>query len=245
MKRKRAVLVSLLFLLIFSAVVEWPVFASETLSDGMVMHWSFENCGQGRLVVDSTENGNGGIIQGSPVCEENPRGRHFRFTGQDSIVYPDSVFASSVSSFTISVWAEVSDIEAADNRYGQQHILYKGPGNGEFQLIFLASGHISFGIKLKDEKWYSVDAPAEEKVLYHIAATYKRGNAVGLWINGRLVSELRIPSLDLFVTPGFTSSAGAYSGSSRFFKGIVDDVRIYNRKLTPVEINQLAQSFPD
>lgn len=160
-------------------------------------------------------------------------------------MYPDKVFGPSVKAFTVSTWTEVNDIKAADNPYGQQHIIYKSPEYGEYQLLFLSSGYIQFGVKLKNGKWHEISAPAEGKQFYNVTATYHRGNNIELWINGKLISELQIPSQDLFVTSGFTSSIGAYNSSSRFLKGIVDEVKIYNRKLAPLEIKKIANLMHD
>ncbi len=179
------------------------------------------------------------------ACRSDRGNRYFIFTGNDCIIYPDAVFGPSEKAFTVFVRAEVADIKAADNPHGQQQIIYKGPGNGEFQVVFLDSGEISFGVKLEDGNWYDVRAPVQGKILYNITATYLRGDKIELWLNDRSVSQRQLPRLDLFVTSGFRSSIGAYNGSSRFLKGNVDDIRIYKRKLNPAEIQKLVHTFPD
>jgi len=67
----------------------------------------------------------------------------------------------------------------------------------------------------------------------HLAVTYN-GSTVRLYVNGTLMASTTAPS------PIVTSSGALHIGGSTqlsdFFRGLIDDVRIYKRPLTSTEI---------
>jgi hypothetical protein len=67
----------------------------------------------------------------------------------------------------------------------------------------------------------------------HLAATYD-GTTLRLYVNGVLVNS-RSASGPLIVSTG-TLRIGGNSAWGEFFQGRIDEVRVYNRALTPAEI---------
>jgi len=77
---------------------------------------------------------------------------------------------------------------------------------------------------------------------YHIVATAKNGGTARLYVNG--VEEGSPASgLGTLWNDGEYWFVGSNSGHSMgYFNGLMDDVRLYNRALTPDEIKHLYQS---
>lgn len=86
------------------------------------------------------------------------------------------------------------------------------------------------------------DLPAD--VFTHLAFTYDgSGKAAGLklYVNGVLAkSSIKIDSLKGSILSGTPFSIGRRSGLGTPFAGRIDDLRVYNRELTPIEVGALT-----
>src|SRR4029434_8471985 len=83
--------------------------------------------------------------------------------------------------------------------------------------------------------WYSASfGPLAGNTWYNLAATYD-GETLKAYTNGVLVTSNPAPSgpADAETSP---LTIGRHAAASQFFKGIVDNVRIYNRALSQAEI---------
>jgi hypothetical protein len=92
-----------------------------------------------------------------------------------------------------------------------------------------SSIHASFNDKLMVDKWY------------HLVGTYD-GRAVSLFLNGILKQRIVNPdekALSLSSNKLVIGSDINYIKNTRFFEGLLDDVRIYNRVLSDQEIKYL------
>lgn len=70
---------------------------------------------------------------------------------------------------------------------------------------------------------------------YFITMTYD-GTNVRLYVNGKLDVG---PTAEALNTPNSTVIIGSYSGWNAFFRGTIDDLRLYNRTLSAAEIRTL------
>lgn len=88
------------------------------------------------------------------------------------------------------------------------------------------------------------DTDLPEKVFTHIAFTYDgSGKASGLklFVNGTLAkTSVKADSLDGSLLSSVPFSIGRRSNSSTAFQGRIDEVRIYQRALTPAEVGESA-----
>ena len=76
-------------------------------------------------------------------------------------------------------------------------------------------------------------------VWHHIVAT-RRGSSVYLYLNGTLLGQDNTISTHPNVAASLELSRRTTGGSpDRYFNGKIDDVRIYNRALSPAEITAL------
>jgi len=115
------------------------------------------------------------------------------------------------------------------------YAIYTGDGSG---LTFYISNGESFvtspdaGKRVWDNKWH------------HVAGTYD-GRAVKLYLDGRQVAGNKPTTLainyDLPTDNKFY--IGHYGGCSLGFLGAVDDVRIWDRPLSPAEVQQRFKGY--
>jgi len=74
----------------------------------------------------------------------------------------------------------------------------------------------------------------ETGVWYHVAGTYD-GETLKLYVNGELKDSNTDPSGNLDTTDAILA-IGTWSSLTDYFQGTIDEVRIYNRSLSPTEI---------
>lgn len=80
--------------------------------------------------------------------------------------------------------------------------------------------------------------------LYHNLVITKSGQAVIMYNNGVSVVNTSIsPVSDNFTNAGIQTAIGAYSaGATEYYPGIVDEVYVWNRALTPAEVTLIYNS---
>jgi hypothetical protein len=163
----------------------------------------------------------------------------YSFNGADTYIQiPDVLFSPPVSGVTICAWVLARD--TAQRRMA----VYTGTRMGECMLQ-ADHGEFFFLTKLSDRSWHEAVAPAVRGKFVHLVGVYLRGKCLQLWINGELKCETPVPDLTLFGGPPATSSSiGAYTseGLDYVWRGVIDDVRIYDRPLSEMEIHSLYAS---
>lgn len=103
-----------------------------------------------------------------------------------------------------------------------------------------------FSVNLQTSGWQAIFSPLITNVWAHLVVTYKQGQYEQLWANGALVQSNSLPNESLLQIPGapLNSAIGIYDyppGPYQGFIGAIDDVRIYNRALSPSDIQALYQ----
>ncbi len=201
---------------------------------------------------DGSGNGNNGTWQNGEAYAAGISGRAFQFDGMDDmVVVPDSP-SLRPEQLTVAAWVKFASLES--QRYGAlvdfpgyQYIIFKrNPRLGSFEdfsLIKAGNPDGVFWIGVAPEATMQGNGAASlTRVVagqwYHVAATYD-GSAIRLYVNG--VMEGEVP----YAYPLYHSSQPLVIGRSgeeihdAAFNGLIDDVRIYNRALSCVEIEAL------
>ncbi|MHC1767504.1 MAG: LamG-like jellyroll fold domain-containing protein [Verrucomicrobiia bacterium] len=197
-------------------------------SDGSIAHYPFDGD-----VNDVTLNRNDGQIVGQPRFERGVLEGAVRLSYGNAVSIP-SLANLSASNLSVSVWFK------AEQLTGQMRLVCKQS---------TASGHESWGVEivgntlwfhsgngLKNDNLASTNALAMDR-FYHAVAV-NDGVTKKLFLNG--VEIAQNASLgNVFrntapVTIGYTPTDGEF-----YFNGLIDDVRLYERALTHVEIREL------
>jgi len=138
--------------------------------------------------------------------------------------------------FTVEAWANCNDITGA---LGKTIISkFKNVTTGTFSLIIDATT-IYFFVDLVSAAW----GPAKANTWYHLVGTFDRHLAtknIKLYVNGVLKDvDNKITVATTVDTP--VKVGAEYTVTADFFPGWIDEVRIYNRVLTPGEILSLYE----
>lgn len=91
--------------------------------------------------------------------------------------------------------------------------------------------------------WHRIEAPGviETGVLQHVAVTYDKASGIAkLYKNGALVAEQSLGSFDMKTNEGLEiGMRDDHYANDGSFSGLIDEVDIFNRALTPAEINAI------
>jgi len=192
--------------------------------DGLVGYWKFED-----NFEDSSGNENHGTNHGA-IFVDGKVGRALDFDTGTYVSIPPSDSLKITDEITIEVW--VKSEEDADGSKVVR-ILIKDQSYG-FQWDSTGEEWQSTIILKLSGSWVGVSNPVNlvKDTWYHLVGTYD-GQTMKIYVNGELKNSKNITSSietnDNYVFIG--SQAESYQ-----FKGIIDEVAIYNRALSAEEI---------
>ncbi len=217
-----------------------PVFGfyGDSLASGLAGYWRFEE-GEGSEVFDSSGHANTGVLNGMDEGSwgSGQIGGGLFFDGVDDYVeVEDSDGLSLTGDMTITAWIRPSDF------VGSNIIVAKtaqGAANPyEFSTV-VDTGALRFsvgdgGSSQEIETKTGLDAG----VWQHVVAV-RSGSTGRLYVNGSQVGSgsLSVSAVD----DGGTLRIGSRDDGGSYMKGDLDDVRIYNRVLSVVEIEAIAE----
>jgi len=203
----------------------------------LVGYWNF-NENSGSIANDKSTYGNNGTLINGPQWTTGKFGNALNFDGVDDYVeLPDTISGITYAQGTILAWIKAETIPGDSNYnfiYGNHKTdawgdrIYFGLGNSN--QIFLRLGTLAdtYHSSISTGSWY------------HLALTWGNGpsGTYTVYKNGVSVGTGSYSGLGSF---GPYSSMGAlyrhdtsdYGGS---FNGLIDEVRIWNRALSPEEI---------
>lgn len=207
---------------------------------GLVNLWS----GDGSTVDSVT--GRSGTIQGAVTYVAGKGGRAFSFDGNGAAVLSAPAPAINQLPLTIAAWVRpalrtdgtdfptnaVSDDQPFHAGHGFGVNVFPGGSQLKIEDHGTDTFHVVPGVSFVANRWY------------HVAVAYTPGRAT-IYVDGRLVDRDTYGQGALtgvnFVRIGeHNDDAGTY-GTRRFFKGAIDDVRLYARALSADEVAHLYQ----
>ncbi len=204
--------------------------AAPTLPAGLVAAFSF-NEGLGIVALDATGNANHGSISGAAWDANGKHGGALRFDGIDDwLTISDSPSLDLTNGMTISAW--VSPITLS----GWDTILIKErPFHIAYALYANTGGNIPSGeIRLTNNHVVLGDSQVAIGAWTHLTTTFD-GTALKFYLNGNLIRTVLV-SGTIFVSDDPFRIGGNSIWADEFFHGLIDEVRVYNRALTPAEI---------
>jgi hypothetical protein len=228
----------LLFLFFFTSFIE------DFTDRGLVAYYSFNQCD----ARDDSGNESDGIIFGKTTCACGVEGDGIVLDGmKDYIEFNGGVNNYfTTSDFTISFYFKA-------NKYSifNQSMLSK---RSECDESFMMDIQLNAGQKLVDvdlfespERYFKYfDADLDETVWMHLAIV-REGIHARTYINGVLVKEsVRCSGVDLTndAVLSFANSPCIKGGRSVRFKGVLDELRIYERALSEEEVMELYARHP-
>jgi len=219
-----------------------PTPITSTLNEGLVGYWMFDD-GTGATAVDASGNNNTGALVNGPTWTNGVLNLALAFDGITNYVSVPSTAGLNAYPLTIAVWVKTS------MKTGVRGIINKYVANSSngYQL-FMNNGRLCAWY-LRDSANYVYDGSGcpfhvggyNDNQWHHVA--YVVGASGGaLYVDGVLKG-----------TQGWTGIAGAPTtaqpihiahypgayGGVPYWPGVVDDVRIYNRALSALEVSAL------
>ena len=213
-------------------------------ADGLVGWWPFNGNAN-----DESGNGNDGVVNGATLAED-------RFGNLGSAYYFDGVsdyincgdpsnnqFEIQQGHFTISAW-----INLALYANETQGIVGKAFGanvSGDWNLEIPPSGLLKLamgvGNTIGSSRLSSTNLMVNSWV--HVTGLYHSMDSIDLYVNGvfsngSLIIGGGIPNSNTSSSLLFGKSTN-FPNNQYYFNGIIDDIAIYNRALTPQEIQNL------
>jgi DNA-binding XRE family transcriptional regulator/uncharacterized glyoxalase superfamily protein PhnB len=199
------------------------------LEQGLVASYRLDGNAQ-----DSSGSGCHGAVSGAVPCADRfgRQGGAMRFDGVDDYIVVDPAPRLQSDGFTLSVWC------CYDNHMQQEgwcHAIVSQDGHHQRRVFQLSTydSSITFHRFLTEPDLY-VDSPLRAGYWYHIVVTYE-ARRFRLYKNGELVSEAegRFANADdepLFI--GRKSTDEPYF----YYRGMIDDIRLYDRALRDGEV---------
>jgi len=194
---------------------------------GLVGHWTFDE-GSGTIAQDRSGHGHDGTINGGPQWVAGRFGSALLFDGvDDSVVYLFNQ-EETWSAYTVALWVKAESFGQTSNSAVFASTIASDTG---FQLDVDGTDPGSYQYHPGDGD--QIIGPVMGEWV-HLAATCD-GNSTSFYYNGALAATISR------VHPQFSKLAvGVNRITSRWFNGIIDDFRLYDRALSEVETAGLA-----
>jgi hypothetical protein len=205
------------------------------ITDPSLIGWWKLDEGMGTTVVDWSGHGNHGTFAGDPQWDAGQIGGALELDGGDDYVsfVSTSNWPAGTSSRSMCGWGKTDSVAG-----GWRWIAAYGSAGTSLAMFIGMNGTSLYGggygdDVLEDDFW-------EVGVWHHICLTYD-GNVAKLYADGVEVDS-QTKNWDLAL--GRAHIGRQVNDLAEFWDGLVDDVRIYNRVLTPEEIKLAMRGDP-
>ena len=221
-----------IYLISFVLVLGLAVSVTKGADPNLVGWWKLDET-SGSIAADSSGNANTGTLHGEPVWAIGKAGGALKLDGVDDYVdCGNKVGFDITDGITITAWVKTDD----SGNYGYNPYVV----NDTAVLRHFRSNDLEFLVNINGE-WQRVRFPVDISFngsWHHLVGTYD-GWELRLYVD----VELKAAS----VYEGYMRSSAISLNigrnptiTHRFFAGVIDDVRIYNRALTEEEIKDLV-----
>ena len=202
-------------------------------SEGLVAYYPFNGNAN-----DESGNGHDGEVIGNVTLSEGRKGEAngaYRFYGEpyNYISIPDDE-AFHLSTFTLNAW-----VYTYEDNYGSEYLICKGRdiNNGSYRLCVSGVGATNQYGAINDAS--VEECPRVQE--WHMITGTVQGDQAKFYIDGFLMDEKTLTNpFEFGNSDPLTLGMHYYVGVPDYWAyplvGVIDDVRIYNRVLTPEEI---------
>lgn len=208
--------------------------SGDTLKQGLKLHWSFDDLSNSRGVKDDSRNGHKGRMHGASSRAPGIFGQAMKFDGIDDYVIC-KIESTTYKNYSISMW-----VKAVKNQR-------------EFSALFCNSTSKKYNFQIDVTgrrydcfRWWSmghsrgINMGGVVNEWIHLALTCDSDKNIRVFYNGeeRQIKEVtRRNTGNVF--DEFTIGTGR--NRTQYFKGLIDEFRVYERVLKAEEVKQLAK----
>jgi len=211
-------------------------------------YWMFDE-GAGTTVADSSSFGNHGTIMGATWTASGKFGSALEFDGTDDYIEINGYKGVlGTQSRTVTAWVKTGadrhmDIISWGNNYAGEKWLFSTTGVGSRSeptgvlRLNVSSGYITGSTRVTDDQWHHIAAVLEDNGSADV-------NDVVLYVDGESDTATKVVPQAIHTTIGTNVRIGASSdGTSRFFEGSIDSVRVYERAISSTEISNMSKGI--
>ena len=215
---------------------------------GLVCNWKLDE-GSGTSAADASGSGNNGTLVNSPTWTTGKINGALSFNGVNNYVVTPAVNLSGSRSASVSLW-----VNRAYNKTGGHALFESSPNINASTTGFMlfpddtsvcSGGGMLVGLRGNAGENLKCYAQPTSGVWHHLVVVFDKSqnalNEVNLYLDGVLQTAQAQPS-----SSDNTNSFGTNplylmcrGGIGDFCSGIIDDFRLYNRSLSPAEVQQL------
>ena len=201
---------------------------------GLVASYAFDE-GTGTTVADASGHSLTGTVSGTTWSAAGKYGNALVFNGTSALVrVPNAASLQLTTGMTLEAWVNPA---AVTNTW--RDVIYKGDDNYYLEGTSAQGQTPAMGGTFSPNPLNAASA-LTANAWSHLAGTYD-GATMRLYVNGvQAASRAQTGAIATSTNPLQVGGDGIYG---QFFQGMIDEVRIYNRALTPAEI-QTDMSTP-
>ena len=211
--------------------------------ENLVGYWSFDD-GSGTVARDSSGNGNDGTLHNMEDADwvDGVSGKCLSFDGDDDYVDLNAAdVLSGATEGSISAWVYANNWDA-----NRMTVFSTETGAAWASLRFVLFTHsdssLTFSVadgtnSTQDTCNTGTGLPSETWL--HVVGTFD-GSNVKIYINGEEKASISSSITPGTFTPTFTGIGWHYD--VRYWNGLIDEVRIYNKALTAQEVKALYRA---
>jgi hypothetical protein len=219
--------------------------SEEGLREGLVLYLSFDKAEDGGKATDKSGKGNHGKVIGARWIAEGKKGGAYEFTSNGNQIQIHNKPLLNPKQITLAAWIKTS---FKDGQY--RRIFDKSAGKG---IAISVMGDMTNGgrfnrgkviLEIGPNSWNISDSVVADGQWHHVLGAYN-GSDQRLYIDGQLQKQMprwngRVLENDFNFTIGCNQSNPDEKGLS--FQGIIDEVMIYSRALSPKEVLLLVKN---
>lgn len=228
--------------------------ASNDLTFGLVGHWKFDEaaggtCVGGKDACDASGNANHGTYGGAPSASTTVPSVHFSdsrslsFNGTNTYV---TVTRPVADDFTICAWIKTATAGNTTNHWETAPIFdAEVPGvTSDFGFGIDSNGHLAYGNGGLYDATVNGAISVITNTWRHACVTRAWATReVKLYVDGALDTTGSTHSARLNASTNARIGYGLDGTAAKYFNGLIDDVRVYQRVLSAGNISLLAQGY--
>jgi hypothetical protein len=215
--------------------VSLKYFGTESTLDTTVLaHYAFEGdlTDESSYNRDLTENNGSEITYSATDNQSNKSGQAAWFNGTNTYAYTDNITVDD--NFTIAFWTKPDS--SSMSQWDSAFSTGDSTTSGRFQIDYSGSNQIRFNVSgstlttdLNADEWNHIVITKTDSTENLTIRMYKDGIEQD--------NDSQITTLWDKIKVGLNRSSGAY------WKGYIDELKIYNRTLTGTEVSTLYESY--
>jgi hypothetical protein len=222
--------------------LECNIQAAEPLANGLVAWWRMDEAA-GSTALDSTSTAADGSINGA-TWTTGRRSGGLQFNGAQSVLCGRRASLAGTTPFTLTAWVRVNAGTSQQGTIIQQRA--SDGFNGQYRFYVSNTGRLGFYVYGNSAEQFNFtgNTAINNGNWHHVAAVRDANGNAYLYLNGQLdgsVTGTTQRSLSSSISVGIGADI---RDSVNFFRGTLDDIRIFNRDLNQVEIALIRNQAP-